>query len=252
MIYYADKFNVSTIPSPTREYEVLNELKSPHRSDDNCLYHTRFLFESDSLSIEAQWEYAKRHKPEIMRITFSGKKSVHIIIELPLKFEQFCCNNYKLVWNYFNKVWFDGNCDRACANPSRLTRCPNVLRKDTGKLQTLLYDGGHYVSDDTFVKCIEEVSKILDEQRNRSFLIRRYREYMKTDNKVDCSEWNVVKRYLETPFPHMTGNGNSSSWLYAALQTCMKYGDNDTLDKVLNKARSENWTERELQWKMKK
>lgn len=251
MKYYADKFKVYDYKCSLCEYEVLNELKSAHRSDDNCLYHTRFLFESDSLSLDDQIKYAIRYKPEIMRVTFSGKKSVHIIIELPLKFEQFCYNNYKLVWNYFNKVWFDGNCDKACANPSRLTRCPNVLRKDTGKLQTLLYEGGHYVSDDTFIKCIEEVSKILDEQRNRYFLTKRYREYMKTDDKVDCSEWNVVKRYLETPFPLHHGNGNSSSWLYAALQTCKQYDDETTMQKVIDKAMGEGWTQHEIEHKLK-
>ena len=106
MIYYADKFNVSTIPSPTREYEVLNELKSPHRSDDNCLFHTRFLFESDSLPIEAQWEYAKKYKDNIMRVTFSGKKSIHIVMEFTSDKEKFCSENYKLIWQYLNLSLF--------------------------------------------------------------------------------------------------------------------------------------------------
>lgn len=251
MKYYADKFKVYDYKCSLCEYEVLNELKSAHRSDDNCLYHTRFLFESDSLSLEEQIKYAIRHKHEIMRVTFSGKKSVHIIIELPLKFELFCSNNYKLVWNYFNKVWFDGNCDKACANPSRLTRCPNVVRKDTGKVQTLLYEGKNHISDKLCEDCMKYV--VEEEQRIKNFyaLSKRYRSYMESSDKVDCSEWNVIKRYLETPFPLQSGNGNSSSWLYAALQTCKKYDDNVTMQKVIDKAMGEGWTQHEIEHKLK-
>lgn len=251
MIYYADKFNVSTIPSPTREYEVLNELKSPHRSDDNCLFHTRFLFESDSLPIEAQWEYAKKYKDNIMRVTFSGKKSIHIVMEFTSDKEKFCSENYKLIWQYLNLSLFDGNCDKACANPSRLTRRPGVVRADTNKLQKLLMNPCNQVDEELFVKCFEFVIEKKNELEYKNKLVRRYRHYMETNDKVDCSTWNVVKRYLETPFPHMTGNGNSSSWLYAALQTCKQYGDNETMDKVIEKAKSEDWTDSEIEHKLK-
>ena len=251
MKYYADKFNVSTLPSPTREYEVLNELKSAHRSDDNCLYHTRFLFESDSLSLMEQVKYASRLKNEIMRVTFSGKKSVHIIMEFPTKYEKFCHEHYKLIWKYINLSYFDGNCDKACANPSRLTRCPNVVRKDTGKVQTLLYEGKNYISDKICEDCMKYV--VEEEQRIKNFyaLSKRYRTYMESSDKVDCSEWNVIKRYLETPFPLQSGNGNSSSWLYAALQTCKKYDDNVTMQKVIDKAMGEGWTPHEIEHKLK-
>lgn len=251
MKYYADKFNVSTIPSQTREYEVLNELKSAHRSDDNCLYHTRFLFESDSLPLMEQVKYASRLKDKIMRVTFSGKKSVHIIMEFPAKYEKFCSANYKLIWKYINLSCFDGNCDKACANPSRLTRCPNVVRKDTGKVQTLLYDGKNYISDKLCEDCIKYV--VEEEKRIKNFyaLSKRYRSYMESSDKVDCSEWNVIKRYLETPFPLQSGNGISSSWLYAALQTCKKFDDNVTMQKVIDKAMGEGWTQHEIKHKLK-
>ena len=251
MVYYADKFNVYSIPLPDKEYEVLNELKSAHRSDDNCLYHTRFLFESDSLPIDKQWEYAKKHENNIMRVTFSGKKSIHVIIEFTSDKETFCYENYKLIWHFLNQYLFDGNCDKACANPSRLTRRPGIVRADTNKEQALLMLPCNQVDEELFCKCYEFVIEKKNELENRSKLIRRYRKYMSTSDKVDCSTWNVVKRYLETPFPHMTGNGNSSSWLYAALQTCKQYGDNETMEAVISKARSEGWTEHEIQHKLK-
>lgn len=251
MIYYATKTQVTDKPLSQCEYEVLNELKSAHRSDDNCLYHTRFLFESDSLPLEEQLNYAKKYKHNIMRVTFSGKKSIHIIVEFPTKYEQFCHEYYKLIWQYFNREWFGGNCDRACANPSRLTRRPNVVRKDTGKEQKLLFNSCNQIDEEIFQDCY---SQVLDEEAVRlkwSELTRRYRKYMESDDSVDCSKWDVVRRYLETPFPHMTGNGNSSSWLYAALQTCKQYGDERTLQLIIDKAKSENWTDREIQHKLK-
>ena len=251
MIYYADKFKVYDYPCSICEYEVLNELKSAHRSDDNCLYHTRFLFESDSLPLADQIELARKHRDNIMRVTFSGKKSIHVIVEFPSKDEKFCREYYKLIWQYFNREWFGGNCDRACANPSRLTRRPNVVRKDTGKEQKLLFNGGNQIDEGVFEDCYNQVLLESATREKWSELTRRYRNYMGTNDSVDCSTWNVVKRYLETPFPHMTGNGNSSSWLYAALQTCKQYNDERTLQLVIDKAKSENWTEKEIQHKLK-
>lgn len=251
MIYYADKFTISTVPSPMREYEVLNELKSPHRSDDNCLYHTRFLFESDELELMEQLKLAQVHKDNINRITFSGKKSLHVVIEFPKEYESFCNEYYKMIWRYFASEWFMDKCDKACANPSRLTRRPDVTRRDTGKLQTLIYHGKHILDKEICEQCRKYVLEADRAQKAHSELVRRYRSYMATNTDVDCSEWNTVKRYIDTPFPHMTGNGNSSSWLYAAIQTCMKYDDQKSLQKVIDKALSEGWTMREIEHKMK-
>lgn len=250
MIYFATKTQVTDKPLSQCEYEVLNELKSPYRSDDNCLFHTRFLFESDSLSLEQQMEFAKEHRDNIMRVTFSGKKSIHIVVEFPSKDEKFCRENYKQIWQYFNTKWFGGNCDRACANPSRLTRRPNVVRKDTGKLQQLIYNDCNQVDEEVFADCYKTVIETIREQQEWNEFARRYRALMPKNDHVDCSKWDVVKRYLETPFPYMNGNGNSSAWLYAALQTCKKFDDKDTMQLVIDKAKSENWTDREIQHKL--
>jgi hypothetical protein len=62
-----------------------------------------------------------------------------------------------------------------------------------------------------------------------------------------CREYKTVKRYLETPFLKVRGNGNSASWFYAALCCCLQYNDNKTLEEVKDKARREKWTEREIE-----
>ena len=55
MIVYSNKFRNSCIPFQSYEFEVLNELKDiRNRTDDNCIQHTRFLFEMDSTSLDEQ------------------------------------------------------------------------------------------------------------------------------------------------------------------------------------------------------
>lgn len=251
MIYYANKFEVSSKPIEGMEYEVLNELRSPYRSDGNCLKHTRFLFESDSLPLEEQKKLIEQHLDNISRVTFSGKKSYHVIIEFPHNYEDFCKNNYKLIWNFFNEEYFDGKCDTACSNPSRLTRKPGVIRKDTGKEQKLIFNGGNQVDSEAYGNCYIYVYDQKERMLARDELTSKYLEFIENGSKVDCSRWEVVTRYLDTPFPYMTGNGNSSKWLYAALKTCQKYDDEHTMQLIIDKAKREGWTDKEIQHKLK-
>ena len=106
-------------------------------------------------------------------------------------------------------------------------------------------------SDPFFEHTIGEVWLIVKQDQERSELRRKYISYMPKHEGCDCSKWEVVKRYLDTPFPLQNGNGNSSTWLYAAIQTCLQYHDDRTLNDVIAKARSENWSEREIRHKMK-
>ena len=62
----------------------------------------------------------------------------------------------------------------------------------------------------------------------------------------DMSEDERVQYYLSTSFPLMRGNGDSASSFYTAICVCLANGDEETLDEVLDKARSENWSEREI------
>lgn len=62
----------------------------------------------------------------------------------------------------------------------------------------------------------------------------------------DVSEDERIEYYLSTDFPLMKGNGDSASSLYTAICVCLAHGDEETLDRVLDKARSENWSEKEL------
>ena len=55
MIVFSNKYRNSCIPFQSYEFEVLNELKDcRNRTDNNCIQHTRFLFEMDSTSLDEQ------------------------------------------------------------------------------------------------------------------------------------------------------------------------------------------------------
>jgi len=246
---YGDKYNLYAEKNEDSCYEVLNELKSlDNRKDSNCLKFTRFLFEFDDRSIKDQVSIIQNAmtKINIRRIVFSGNKSLHTIVELA---EDFGHENYKIVWEYLYDNYFRG-ADRATANPARLTRTPNFYRKDTNTTQLLKYEGE--VESDI----IEELKKYIVREKERLRLQKIFRESQRNyevycaENKFSCEKIDYVREYLETPFLKMRGNGKSDSLLYASIKACQKYKDDETLDKVLNKARSERWTERELNRKL--
>ena len=67
-------------------------------------------------------------------------------------------------------------------------------------------------------------------------------------NNGKCKTYEQVKHYLETSYPKITGNGDSSISLFKAILCCMKFNDEETLQTVLNKARNEHWNETEIKY----
>lgn len=246
MKVYSNKYQNSEFLMPGYEFEVLNELKdTSKRTDDNCLYHTRFLFEMDSIGLDEQKDYIKKNIDNIQRVVFSGSKSYHIIIEFPNEYESFCKDNYRTIWSHINNSWFDGKCDTQCKNPSRLTRTPNVVRSNKNTLQQLMYyKANKTVSDPEAIK--RDVSRIV--RMNSAFnLIRQPEVHHKSyNNSGKTLVYEPVKYYLSTPFPKMNGNGNSSISLFKALRCAIKYGDSEAIDQIERKAMSEHWSRKEI------
>lgn len=258
MIYYSNLYNrLSSMPLPGMEYQVLNELadENPKRSDKTCMKYTRFLFEHDDISMDSQMAMLEEKKQYIVRATYSGSKSIHMIVEFSPKYNKLCEEWYKEIWKWLEKNYFPGT-DTKCSNPSRLTRAPGVTRADTGKLQELMYDEPeNYI--DKVPGILEMLSK---EQREWSYERDRLRIREKIFNTVYsdnmfkyrpkrdnfCQTFDNVSKYLNTPFPKIRGNGCSSTLLFGSVCACVKFNDQETLDYVLQKARCEHWTEREL------
>ena len=251
-VYYTaatDKFG-TTEPHRFTQFECLNELKNTmSRSYDNLLKMNRFVFECDTVDKQIQEERALKLICDNVacRAVDSGNKSIHVVIELADEVKS--VEQYKQIWRLLNKRYFNNEADTACSNPNRLTRRPNAIRMSNNVMQKLLaVNNTQYKLDATDLATLKS-----EEDRQNYLSILRSSVFTSTHKSHDgmCEQWDVVKRYLDTPFPKMTGNVNSSKWLYAAIKTCQKYDDNQTLDKVLNKARREHWTEQELQHKLK-
>ena len=250
MKVYSSKYDTSSILIPGYEYEVLNELKSEKpRSDSNCLYHTRFLFEMDKLTLDEQIKIATKLQKLLVRVVYSGSKSLHCIIEFSKDYEIDCAKYYKEIWKVINETYFNGNCDTQCVNPSRLTRTPDVLRADTNKIQEMLYNNpGNWFSDAK--KVIRDARAIQQMYVAKNALRQPVRVNTGKQNNGMCINYDVIKHYLNTPYLKMTGNGDSSISLFKAILCCLKYNDNDTLQIVLRKARNEHWSETELNHKI--
>ena len=247
MIVFSNKFNNSDVPYSSYEFEVLNELKDClNRRDDNCIQHTRFLFEMDNVSLEEQLTYLRRNKEYITRCVYSGSKSLHMIIQFPNDWETTCKDNYKDIWHILNTILFERKCDYACSNPSRLTRRPNALRHDTNKIQKLLYNQPEIrLSDDI----LDRIIVTLRQKQRQKRLFKAIRNNIRTaskDNPGICQSYDVITHYLETPYPKLTGNGDSSISLFKAIRCCVKYRDKVTLNKVISKALVERWTNKEI------
>lgn len=248
MIVYSNKFKNSDVPYTSYEFEVLNELKDcVNRRDSNCIQHTRFLFEMDDVPLQEQISYLRRNKEYITRCVFSGSKSLHIILQFNDDWETTCEDNYKEIWHIINQILFDSKCDNACSNPSRLTRRPGAIRIDTEKEQKLIYN-----NPEVRVKgnVLDRIIVSLRQKQRQKHLFKATRSNIWPTNKDNpglCQNYDVIRHYLETSYPKLNGNGDSSISLFKAIRCCIKYNDKVTLKKVIDKAVKEHWTTKEIQ-----
>lgn len=248
MIVYSNKFNNSDVPYTSYEFEVLNELKDcVNRRDSNCIQHTRFLFEMDNVPLQEQISYLRRNKEYITRCVYSGSKSLHIILQFDDDWESTCEDNYKEIWQIINQILFDSKCDNACSNPSRLTRRPGAIRNDTKKEQKLLYNQPDNRLNDNAI--LDRIIVSLRQKQRQKHLFKATRSNIWSTNKDNpglCQNYDVIRHYLETSYPKLNGNGDSSISLFKAIRCCIKYNDKVTLKKVINKAVVERWTTKEI------
>ena len=251
MIGYATKTKLYPEPFPICEYEVLNELKDlSNRKDSNCLTHTRFLLEMDETPLSEQYANVPNMAKYCRRITYSGSKSLHHIIEFAPAHEDQCAHLYKEIHSVLNQMLFNGNADTACANPARLTRRPGAIR-DNGRTQDLVYSGE--LLDEAFAKTVLRKARslhIANQMQNKSQHKPSSVLQPSVRHNGLCATYEKVTRYLNTAFPKLHGNGCSEAWLFGAMSCCVKYNDMATLDRVIAKAKKEYWTDSEIQHKL--
>lgn len=179
------------------EYERINNYKSDIQflnvTDKDITSFQNFLIENDTLTegIDTSLPYKKqieqatniinKHKEAyanqmvldniVSRITYSGNKSLHIIITMEKTIKSL--DEYHRTFDYLNKYikeHYNFELDKQCRNPSRLTRKPNMVNSHTRIKQIELYKSDNKCTLD-FSKQIEEdikndeIKKFIEKQR---------------------------------------------------------------------------------------
>ena len=105
-----------------------------------------FVYESDDLPLAEQLSIIDKildgpAKNVITSVTFSGSKSIHVLVKIPEKYRLDIKRDFKYYWDIVAQYIYQDhkdNLDKACASVSRLTRKPNGVR-DNGVKQTCYY-----------------------------------------------------------------------------------------------------------------
>lgn len=132
----ATKFDTAIKPASDwagEQFYSINPLKGS-RADANVTAYRNYLLEFDSGSIAEQMELVNTLQIPYSMITYSGSKSLHVIIALDQSLPD--------EWTYraYGEL-LHRKCpqaDRATKNPSRFSRAPGAIRPDTGRSQDLV------------------------------------------------------------------------------------------------------------------
>jgi hypothetical protein len=135
---------------PGTQFFSINGLHTK-RLDANVTKFRNFLLEIDDMPLTDQWIYVSNLNIPYSTVVFSGNRSYHFIISLetPLANK----TEYDLVAKRLHAAV--PNADKSTKNPSRLSRCPDVMR-DNGKLQELMEPPSPRVSNTHFMAWLEE------------------------------------------------------------------------------------------------
>lgn len=151
---------VSDRPAEDSEFLSINPLKGK-RKDSNVTKFRNFLIEIDNLDLGQQLRVVLDRVP-VSAITYSGGKSYHFIISLDTPVTE---AEYKEITKRLHALIPEA--DRATKNPSRLSRLPKAVRKDTGKLQKIEYLNGRIEVKDLLAR-LPKVSKFTPKKHQES------------------------------------------------------------------------------------
>lgn len=177
----------------TEEYA----LSKPDRKAEH-LQPTFFVYESDTLPIEEQRDFAINVASKLdcfYQATYSGSKSCHILIAIEPTQANDIKKDFKFYWQFVaNKLFgeeYSKNLDSACASVGRLTRNPGAINSKTGKLQELICINEHVVPID-----LSEIIKMRNRQQRTNILLK----YITNNTTIDDT-----KQYLQNIY---NKNGN--------------------------------------------
>jgi hypothetical protein len=168
----------AALPQPAEWGEgpflCVNPLKPRHARADFAVTKLRNLvFECDKLPLDRQLYILKSCGIEWSVITFSGNKSYHAILSLdkPLRNSDEYRLLHKLIANKLDSLGYQT--DRACCNPSRLTRLPGGVNHSANHApQRILYVGERVLLSDILSwLCLEKLE--LPKERQQCYLGNR-------------------------------------------------------------------------------
>ena len=140
-IYYTKGRSLDFINKPY-QYFAINPLKiHTTRADKNVNVYRNILIEMDEVPLDIQAKVISKLPISPTTIVYSGSKSLHCIWSLksPAADEDSWRQLALGLMNFIEKN-YDVKVDRACCNPSRLSRFPGYKR-DNGNIQRLEYIG---------------------------------------------------------------------------------------------------------------
>jgi hypothetical protein len=111
------------------------------RGDGNVETFRHCLVEFDGLPREDQIRFWSGAKLPILALIDSGGKSIHAWLDIRKMFNVTNSDEWSqhVKIGLYEKVLVPLGVDRACCNPSRLSRLPGFFRSETGRFQRLLW-----------------------------------------------------------------------------------------------------------------
>ena len=224
----------------TWEYFSTNPLKGT-RSAANVSEFRNMLFEFDKGSRAEQVAMIKTTRIPFSTLVWSGGKSHHLIIALDEDLGS--KETFREYWLAVAAVMkkYDVFPDEACKDPSRLSRCPDSIRKDRNEEQTLLvvkkrvtrqeldeYLSMHSVSHKDFAYKVQPALPPLEISAD------------------DDAKWKVIKKALNKEFGNF-GEGNRHNFRLKAYWLCKSVGF--SMQTAVSYVDSEFWMEGDPQAK---
>jgi hypothetical protein len=132
--WWAEFFSLNPL-HPTEDQSGNAEPGRGRRNDDNVTAYRNILIEVDDRPLDEQLVMVENIAFPWTTCVFSGKKSYHFIVALEESLVDRKQYDFYVTWIY---SIFHGIIDPANKNPSRLTRLPGTIRRDTGQEQRLI------------------------------------------------------------------------------------------------------------------
>lgn len=173
--HYGNFHGVNEFSEQSAEFFVINPIREG-RSDSNVTAHRNILVEIDDMSLRDQVKHLKELNMPFSTMVYSGGKSFHYIISLeePLSNKEIYEFLVRWIYNIIASIDPNKYADTQNKNPSRLSRFPNAIREETGRLQKLIYLKGRVKTDDLlswlklFPQCKPGEQKPLIQKNNGS------------------------------------------------------------------------------------